>query len=122
MARGKKSGRELVAAVQRRRWTADEADVVLRAAEASGQSVMAFAEAYGLDPFRLYRWSRKLRRERMDTDGEVTFEEVTPLVAASEGGIEVVLRTGHVVRVRRGFDGDTLRRTVRVLEDRDDAC
>jgi transposase-like protein len=122
MARGKRSERELVAVVQRRRWTADEAGVVLRAAEASGQSVMAFAEAHGLDPFRLYRWSRKLRRGCMDTDGEVTFEEVTPLVADSGRGLEVVLRTGHVVRVQPGFDGDTLRRTVEVLEDRDDTC
>jgi len=43
-----------------RRWSPDDAEVILTAWQESGLSVAEFARAHGWDPMRLYRWRREL--------------------------------------------------------------
>jgi len=105
----------------RRRWTAQEAQTVLDAAARSGMSLMGFATQQGLCPERLYRW-RKLLGGAVPASG-VGLQEISLRQAPvfQEGWepqpIEVLLRSGRVVRVRSSFDEDALRRLMVVLED-----
>jgi hypothetical protein len=65
----------------------------------------------GLNPQRLYVW----RRQFVAEGGRVPpFVEVT--TTGGERRMEVVLRTGHVVRVPDSFEADSLRRLLDVLE------
>src|SRR4051794_22553398 len=90
----------------RARWSTEEARTILDHMEASGLSAREFAAREGLDVQRVYRWRAQLRSVRRSTTAPA-FVEIKPTAAAS---IEVVLRSGHVVRVRDGFGENTLRR------------
>lgn len=70
-----------------------------------------FAEAEGLDPQQLYRW-----RAQINVAPKPAFVEIarTPLAAPA---VEVMLRSGHVVRMPDGFSEETLRRLLGVLMD-----
>jgi hypothetical protein len=101
----------------RRRWNAKAAGAILRSLEGSGLSVLEFAARHGLNPQRLYRW-----RGQLATEPPVTAHPFVEIKRASGEEIEVVLRSGHVVRVKDGFGEDTLRRVVAVLEAPVAAC
>jgi len=101
------------------RWTEDHAQVVLASQKASGLSIFAFAMREGLDPDRLYRWTDRLRRKRgwprATKARPVPFVEIrTPTIPA---GIVVHLRGGRRLRVQPGFDTDSLRQLILVLEE-----
>lgn len=90
--------------------------MALRVLDASGLSVLEFATREGMDPNRLYRWRSRLKGQAKDVP---TFVEiVTPTLKP----IEVVLRTGRVVRVANGFDAATMRRLVELLEQGSGEC
>src|SRR5580765_921327 len=91
-----------------RPWSPDDARAALSRLERSGLALSEFAAREGLDRKRLYRWRAQLRRVP-------TFVEITPAPAASSR-IEVVLRSGHIVRVAEGFGQETLRRLLEILE------
>jgi transposase-like protein len=114
MAKGLPKSIEMIAT--RRRWTAQDAAAVLQVAAESGLPLWTFAERQGLDPHRLYRWRRQLGQSRAPEP--MRFEEV--VVQRADGGdshrLELVLRSGHVVRVGSHFDADALRRLLAVLE------
>jgi hypothetical protein len=99
----------------KRRWTVDDARAVLDRLESSGKSVREFAEAEGLDPQRLHRW-----RAQIAKGAAPAFVEISRRSPAEP--MEVVLRSGHVVRVSDGFSEETLRRVVAVLSEESDAC
>ena len=104
----------------RPRWTAEDAAVVLEAAAGSGLPLWTFAEQQGLDPHRLYRWRRRLGRGAPAPE-PMRFEELVVQRAdreASDPQLELVLPSGHVVRLGSRFDADALRRLLGVL----DAC
>lgn len=120
------SSKELRAILRRRRWTAEEASAVLDAVAASGLSLNGFATRHGLQPCRLYRWSRQLRRGAAQVE-PVGFEEVpVPVPAADEwrddDRIEVALPSGHVVRLGASFDDGALRRLLAVLGEAERPC
>jgi len=94
----------------RRRWTVEVARAALSALAASGLSVAAFAAREGLDAQRLYGWRRRLGPPESVSPSfvEVTSAAVTPM--------EVVLRSGHVVRLSPSFDAAALVRLLEVLE------
>jgi len=96
--------------VIRRRWTADVARDALSALAESGLSVSAFAAREGLDAQLLYVWHRRLGSSTATTQ---SFIEVTSAAVAL---IEVVLRSGHVVRLSPSFDAAALARLLEVLE------
>jgi transposase-like protein len=102
----------------RRRWNAEYAGAVLRILESSGMSVREFAARHGVDAQRLYRWRAQLGSVAAVTETPA-FVEIKP---SDSGPIEVVLRSGHVVRVPDGFAEETLRRVVAVLDGTVTSC
>lgn len=97
--------------------------MVLAAGDHTGVSLAAFARRYGVDPRRLYWWRGQLSKEVKP----VMFKEVAlarvhlpvrPALLAGDvtTGFELVLRSGHVVRVSATFEGVALRRFLEVLE------
>jgi hypothetical protein len=84
--------------------------------------VTAFAIREGLDPQRLSRW-----RRRLGSPVSIEFEEVLPTVLATaldgsgvrapQERLEVVLRSGRVVRVPDSFDARSLRRLLEVIDE-----
>ena len=103
----------LAIATPRRRWTSSDARLVLKAQVASGLSVNAFAARQGLDAQRLYFWKRRLEAE-LEHAPTPTFVEVMPRSVAA---VEVVLRSGRILRISPAIDSPTLRRLVEALED-----
>lgn len=95
----------------RRRWSAKEAGAVLKHLDASGVSVREFAARHGLDAHRLYRW-----RAQLASHGLATAPPFVEIERSPSAALEVVLRSGHVIRVRDGFDDETFRRVVAVLD------
>ena len=108
------------------RWSSEHAEKVISELEHSGLSVQAFAARNGLESERLYRWRARLKRvgggRRDGTRSKVGFAEVgasgrriAEHHAPSGDGFEIVLRSGHVIRVRPCFDEDALRRVLAIL-------
>jgi hypothetical protein len=98
----------------RRRWTASEARAALAALEASRLSAHAFAKREGLDVQRLYWWQRRI--------GAKTATPAFVEIERRPGEpVEIVLRSGRVLRVAETIDVAVLRRLVEALED-DRAC
>jgi transposase-like protein len=95
----------------RRRWRAKEARAILKRLDASGLSVREFAARYGLETQRLYRW-----RAQLASAGPAVAPPFVEIERSPGVAIEVVLRSGHVIRVRDGFGEDALRRVVAVLD------
>ncbi len=94
----------------RRRWTAVEARAVLAAKESSGLSDSAFAAREGLDSQRLRVWRRKLGGV---PKSRPTFVEVGPQLAER---VEIVLRSGVILRVAESIDSDRLHNIVAALD------
>lgn len=94
----------------RRRWRQEDARRVLDHLESSGLSMGEFAAKEKLNTLRLRRW-----QTRLGAAGPVApaFVEIK---STSGAMIEVVLRSGYVVRIPDGFDEDTFRRLAAVLE------
>lgn len=92
------------------RWTEVEARAALRAARASGLSLHAFAKRQGWAAQRLYSW-----RDRLGEEEEVELLSVE--VARPRGEPVLVLhRSGHMLKVGRGFDEEAFARAVQVLD------
>ncbi len=99
----------------RRRWTKTDASKALADQRSSGLSIFAFAAREGLDPQRLYRWSRQLsapapKEAAPDAPSFVEFH-----VPQAEP-VEIVLRSGRVLRVSETISSVALERLVQVLE------
>jgi len=92
-----------------RRWTESEGRAALAALASSGLSQNAFAAREGLDPQRLRLWRRKLG----ETPVLSRFVEVRPRAI---GHVEVVLRSGLVLRVAESIEPSTLRGLVDALD------
>jgi transposase-like protein len=101
----------------RSRWTVDDARVFVEAAQRSGMALREFAAVHSVDPHRLYRWSRELRR----SEKRVVFAEVAvarPGAVSADDRIEVELMSGERVRLGASFDASALRRLLSVLDER----
>ena len=112
----KKKGKE--AAVVRvaglRYWRAGDARVVVEAWRRSGEGRAVFARRHGIEPKRLSRWAARLD----GPEKAVRFHPVRLVQADAEGGgkpMEIVLVTGHTVRVPAGFAAEDLKRVLGVL-------
>lgn len=95
----------------------EEVPELLRELEASGGSLAAFARERGLSPWKLYEARRgsttdakpKRRRRRKD---------LVPVRVVDDRKIEpleLVLASGHRLRIPAGFDESSLRRLMGVL-------
>lgn len=100
----------------RRRWTEEEARQAFEAFEESGLSVSAFAKTVGINPQRLSRWRRTWEAcsPTRASRAAVDFVEVR---ARAPERVEVVLRSGRMLRCAEEIADATLRRLVGVLEE-----
>lgn len=101
---------------------------VMRRWREGGQSVRAFCRAEGLRESAFYFWRRKLAsrgpRTRRRPEPVLPPPAFLPMKLVSDNpaeavqGIEIVLTHGRVVRVRAGFDRQTLADVLSMLEGR----
>jgi transposase-like protein len=113
--------RRLAAApyVLRRRWTVTDARSALAALAASGLSPRAFARREGLEVQRLYRWRRQLSGEPGGPAVCVPASPVPELIeirARRAEPVEIVLKSGIVLRVSETIEACALVRLVSALE------
>jgi transposase-like protein len=102
-----------------RRWTVDDARVALAALGSSGLSVATFAAREGIDAQRLYFWGRRLGRGAAEPAQAPAFIEIRGTTERER--VEILLRSGRVVRAAETIDADVLRRLVDALEQ-DPTC
>ena len=95
-------------------WTEVEARGVIDAWRKSGLSTLDFARERGIVPQRIYWWRKKLA----DVDAASGLKLLpVQLVDAKRGEpVTVLLRSGHMLKVGRGFDEEAFARVVAVLE------
>ena len=106
----------------RGQWSEHEARGVLSAWRKSGLPLDTFAKERGLIPQRIRFWRSKLegKTAAAPTPSPVSLlpVHVTQQVAPAKRGepVAVYLRSGHVVKVGRGFDEEAFARVVALLE------
>jgi hypothetical protein len=106
----------------RGQWSEHEARGVLTAWRRSGQSIERFAKDRGIVPQRVRWWKTKLEGKstalvRSGAPLALLPVQVTESAPAKRGEpIAVYLRSGHIVKVGRGFDEEALARVIAVLE------
>jgi hypothetical protein len=85
---------------------------------ASGLSAREFAAREGVREERLFFWKRRLRSSAAIAVAGVSFAKVSVQPASMEvtsEPLDVVMRSGHVIRVRPRFDESTLLRLLSIL-------
>ena len=103
-------------------WSEHEARGVLSAWRKSGESIERFAKDRGLVPQRIRWWKVKLEGKttavvRSASSLALLPVQVTEPAPAKRGEpVAVYLRSGHIVKVGRGFDEEAFARVVAVLE------
>lgn len=105
-------------AAGRRRRSSTEIVELMQAYEASGLSRVEFCQREGLSLATLARY-RKRRRESQGEQrnpGAWVRVEVAQAEVSPASMLAVVLATGRRIEVSRGFDAETLRRVVELLE------
>ena len=105
----------------RGQWSEHEARGVLVAWRKSGLSIERFAKERGLVPQRVRWWKNKLQGTTtaiVRTQSLALLPvQVTESAPAKRGEpVAVYLRSGHIVKVGRGFDEEAFARVVAVLE------
>jgi DNA-binding transcriptional regulator YiaG len=98
-------------------WTEADARAALAARDASGLTQSEFGRRTGIGVNRLWWWGKRLGAEKAAPAllrVHVRDEAAAP--AAASGAVEIELAGGRVVRVKRGFDPEELRRVVAALE------
>ena len=107
---------------RRQRRNRAEADAVVAEYEASGLSREEFCWQQGMAMSTLARYQRRRRQDPGGGSGRSRW--VTVEVAGAQpadrkeagSGLAVVAAGGRRIEIERGFDGDTLRELLRVLE------
>jgi hypothetical protein len=119
------------------RLQAEDIRRILEETKAQGLSLAEYARCHGLKVERLYRLIERLKKKgvhlpKANSTGPKTRPAFLPAVVverparsaegltAGDTGVEVRLRTGHLVRVSASFDVSTFQRVVSALEG--DAC
>jgi transposase-like protein len=102
---------------------------VMQRWQRSQLTVRAFCDRHGLSEASFYLWRRVLRERGLLSQhpplhhqphpaGAATFVKLTVAAPATDSAtLEVVLNQHRLLRVRPGFDPDTLRQLVRLLEE-----
>lgn len=119
------AGADLAALAAQGYWREDAARTALEALGQSGLSLPEFARRHGLGPARLRRWQRQLggatsasrAMEFLPVHVIETEPVELPATPAGATSMEIVLAGNRRVRVEPGFDGASLARLVRLLEE-----
>jgi hypothetical protein len=105
----------------RGQWSEHEARGVLSAWRRSGQSIERFGIERGIVPQRIRWWKNKLEgngtapvRSKSLALLPVQVTESSPSKRGEP--VAVYLRSGHIVKVGRGFDEEAFARVIAVLE------
>ena len=105
----------------RRRWTVFEARAALAALDASGLRASAFAAREGLNVQRLQSWRRKLgtkpKTRKARSPARASRQAFVELSPRRSEPIEIVLRSGRMLRVHESIDATVLRRLVEALDE-----
>lgn len=114
-------------------WNEAQAQEVLEAQRRSGLCIAAFARRHQLLPQRLYSWQKRLtdrpaQQAPPSAQAQPLFVPVrvveppvppaappAPLCSQGSGCVELVLKTGHLIRLFADFEEETLHRVLRVL-------
>ena len=97
-------------------WTAEQARKELDAWRASGQSIDRFAKEHRIGAHRLRYWKQRFEcAAARATKGKALSLLPVRVVQVSGAPIDVLLPSGHIARVSRGFDEETLARVIAVL-------
>jgi hypothetical protein len=100
-------------------WSELEARSVLSAWRSSGVSIERFATARGIVPQRIRWWKKKLGASAPSRKATALLPVRVVASESSRGTpIQVILPSGHIVRVGRGFDEDTFARVMAILGGR----
>lgn len=88
--------------------------------QSSGLSIRGFCRAHGLPESAFYFWRRELTRRdhRPAKRTTVAKRAFMPIRVVASVPLEVVLRSGQVVRVAAGFEAAHLQAVVAALEGR----
>jgi transposase-like protein len=112
--------RKLKRIAAKKRWSEEDARVVLDAWRESGQSVAAFSRGIGVGPWKLWMWRKQLDVEEASPPRFVPVRLVQGEagVTSSERGFEVELELPRGLRVRAGagFDPENVAELVFALE------
>lgn len=103
----------------RRRWTTADARSALTALAASGLSLAAFARREGLQVERLRHWRHRLADKGPGTapvTAPAPAPELIEIRPRRAEPVEIILRSGRVLRVAETIDVSTLARLVAALE------
>ena len=73
MERVERNDETLLAIASKRRWSWNDAQVVLKALDESGRSISAFCRDTGLTYFRVLQWNQKRQQARGASDEQPTF-------------------------------------------------
>lgn len=83
----------------------------------SGMTASEYCRQQGLAESAFYFWRREIRERDQEAQAEPAFVPIAVEAVATESFIEVKLASsGHVVRVRAGFDAQALRQLLALLE------
>ncbi|MGH7504142.1 MAG: IS66 family insertion sequence element accessory protein TnpA [Longimicrobiales bacterium] len=96
-------------------WRAEDARVLVEGWRRSGLRLSAFARRHGIQPKRLARWVRRLKREDPVGFHRVRLVRRDRVVERAAEPIEIVLDSGRTVRVPSGFATEDLERVLAVL-------
>ena len=101
-------------------WSELEARAVLSAWRASGLSIERFAASRGIVAQRIRWWKKKLESgEAARKSMALLPVSVVEAAPPSRGApVQVILPSGHIVRIGRGFDEDTFARVIAILSGR----
>lgn len=100
-----------------RRWTTTEARAAVDAQARSGLAVQQFAAREGLDAQRLLRWARRLAVEEVSSSASERSPAFVEIAGRSFALVEVVLRSGRLLRVSESIEPSALRRLVEALDE-----
>jgi transposase-like protein len=103
---------------KRRRRSRLEAEHLAAEFEKSGLSRKTFSREHGLSVHTLdnYRRRSRQRRSNGDSPSRMLAVEISEPVQASSGELTIALTNGRRIEVKRGFDADTLKQLMALLE------
>ncbi|MXP66113.1 transposase [Roseomonas sp. M0104] len=121
-----------VRAERRRRWSSEDKLRIVRETLAPGAVAKVVAERHGVSTGLLFTWRKELLAtavsgfvpvemapaEPLQLPGPTAARMSSPAPAAAEGGIEIVLPGGALVRLGRGADLELLRGVLALLAPR----
>ena len=104
---------------KRGRWTEADAQSFLAGWRKSGVSLAAHCRARGVSYERVRRWRTKLEERETEPPIELRAVQVTeaqPRRGAEDELLEILLRSGHALRIPARFEAGAVRTLVGILE------